>query len=73
MMLAKKPKVVSNVGTILNRGVASAGPSSVSAPQTPGADAWESVAIDTEPSELVAEVLKANDLAQTDRVVCVFS
>ena len=72
-MLAKKPKVVSNVATILNRGVASAsaGPS-VSLPQSSGADAWESVAIDAEPSELVPEVLKANDLTQTEKVVCIF-
>lgn len=68
MMLAKKPKVTPSVGTILSRGVA--GPtSSASVPPPPGVDTWETVAIDTEPSGLVVEVLKANDLGETDKVV----
>lgn len=68
IMLAKKPKVTPSVGTILSRGVA--GPtSSVSAPLSSGVDTWETVAIDTEPSGLVVEVLKANDLGETDKVV----
>lgn len=68
MILAKKPKTVPNVATILSRGVAGPGPA-VSAPQALGTDTWESVAIDTEPSVLVVEVLKANDLGETDKVV----
>ncbi|KAJ1532280.1 hypothetical protein ONE63_000894 [Megalurothrips usitatus] len=67
MMMAKKQKVAQS-GTILNRGVAGP-PPSTSTPVVPGADVWETVAIETEPSELVAEVLKANDLGQTDKVV----
>lgn len=66
-MLAKKPKIVPSVGAI-HRGGAGPGPS-VSAPLIPGADVWETIAIDTEASELVAEVLKSNDLGQTDKVV----
>lgn len=69
MMLPKKPKLSPSVGAIHSRGVAGPAPT-VSAPPITGADFWETVAVEIEPSEFVAEVLKANDAGQTDKVVC---
>lgn len=69
MMIPKKPKLSPSVGTIHSRGVSGPAPA-VSAPPVTGADFWETVAVEIEPSEFVAEVLKANDAGQTDKVVC---